>query len=380
MIRHALAVLLVTVGIPTAPAQQAADPSPAMDGEQALEAMPLEAGTDALTSTADDRLSLQVRVPVDGPALVVDQREVALLAGRNRIRIRDLPRTLRDLSLHWHLNGPAEPTRVSRISRDASTWEADLFVEAGGSRRLTLTYLVDGLNRGLDYRMAVPAGAQGAGARLTAAVTLENRTGADLGNADLSVALNGDSMARLQAQGPWPSDTLLRIRPEPPTRIDVKQSLITQARGDLPAESPWRTDVQYLLELQGLEHPPGPDTPVTLVTADNPPRPLGEGRFATTIGGRPAVIGGGSNAVTVRRVQAAYRDGGEEEIDIAWRIELHNRDRVAHRITLIERIDGGWTIEEGEDDWQRTPVGLSRQVNLAAGERREVGYRIQLFR
>jgi len=380
MIRYALAVLLLAVGIPSAPAQQAADPSPATDGEQALEAMPLEAGTDALTSTADDRLSLQLRVPADGPALVVDQREVALLAGRNRIRIRDLPRTLRDLSLHWHLDGPAEPARISRISRDASAWEADLFVEAGGSRRLTLTYLVDELNRGLDYRLALPVGDQDAWPRLTAAVTLENRTGADLGNAGLSVALNGDGMTRLQAQGPWPPNTLLRIRPEPPTQVDVKQSLITQARGDLPAESPWRTAVQYLLELEGLEHPPGADTPVTLVTADNPPRPLGEGRFATTIDGTPAVIGGGSDAVTVRRVQAAYRDEGAGEIDIAWRIELHNRDRIDHRINLIERIDGGWTIEEGEDDWQRTPVGLSRQLDLAAGERREVGYRIRLFR
>lgn len=380
MIRHALAVLLLAVGVQSAPAQQTAEPSPAMEGERALEAMPLEAGTDALTSATDDRLSLQVRVPADGPSLVVEQREVALLAGRNRIRIRDLPQTLRDLSLHWQLDGPSEPVRLSRISRDASAWEADLFVEAGGSRRLTLTYLVDGLNRGVDYRMALPAQDTETPARLTAAVTVDNRTGTDLDNARLSVALGNGGMTHLEAQGPWPSNTLLRIRPKPPTRVAVEQSLVTQARGDLPAESLWRPAVQYLLEIEALEQPPAPDTPVTLVTTDNPPRPLGEGRFATTAEGMPAVIGGNSDAVTVRRVQAAYRDEGEGEIDIAWRIALHNRDNEAHRITLVERIDGGWTIEEGEDDWRRTPIGLSRVVDLAAGERREVGYRIRLVR
>lgn len=380
MIRHALALLLLAAGIQPAAAQQAADASPAVDGERALEAMPLEAGTDALTSTADDRLSLQIRVPADGPALVVDQREVALLAGRNRIRIHDLPETLRTLSLHWRLGGPTEPARLNRISQDTGTWHADLFVETGGSQRLTLTYLMDGLNRGLDYRIALPADAPEAPARLTSTITLDNRTGADLGDASVSVAGNGNGMTRLQVQGPWPANTLLRIRPEAPARVAVNQSLLTEARGDLPAESPWHPAVQRLMALGALGNPPAPDTPVTIVNAGNPPRPLGDGRFTMTTDGEPAVIGGDSDAVMVRRVQAAYRDEGEGEIDIAWRIELHNRDTADHRITLIERIDGGWTLEEGEDDWQRTPIGLSRQVTLAAGERREVGYRIQLFR
>ena len=380
MIRHALTVLMLMGAIQPAPAQQAADPSPATTGEQALETMPLEVGTDALTSTAGDRLSLQVHVPADGPALVVDQREVALLAGRNRIRLRDLPDSLQALSLHWQLEGTPGPDRLTRVYGDMDIWQAELFVETGGSRRLTLTYLVDDLNRGLDYRMVLPADESQAPARLSSVVTLDNRTGADLGGARLSLDRIGGGVMTLAVGVQWPTNTRLRIRPEPSASAAVERSFIIEARGDLPADAPWRPDVQHLLMLDALKDPPASDMPVTLVTAGNPPRPLGEGRFMTMRDGASAVIGGSSDAVTARRVQAAYLDEGEGEIDIAWRIELHNRDNDDHRITLIERIDGGWLLEEGEDEWQRTPTGLIRQINLAAGERREVGYRIRLAR
>jgi hypothetical protein len=46
-------------------------------------------------------------------------------------------------------------------------------------------------------------------------------------------------------------------------------------------------------------------------------------------------------------------------------------------IRLEEVIQGRWQIEEGEADWQRTATGLERRFTLAAGERREVGYRIR---
>lgn len=380
MIRQSLSAALLVLGIQAALAQQPADPSPATTGASALEAMPLEAGTDALSSTADDRLSLQIRIPTEGPALVVDERELALLAGRNQIRIRDLPETLRDLGLHWRLDGAAAPERLTRTRPEATTWQGELFVEAGGTRRLTLTYPVDGLEPGLDYRITLPADDPQAPAEVAAAITLNNRSGADLGGARLSVARAGGAVSRLEADARWPTGSLLRIQTAPPARVAVNRSLITEARGDLPVEASWQPAVRHLVALEGFENPPAVDTPATLVVAGSPPRPVGEGRFATAPDGTPAVIGGSSDAVSVRRVQAAYRDTGDRGIDIAWRIELHNRDTASQRMTLVERIDGGWRIEDGEADWQRTPTGLTRSLELAAGERREVGYRIRLVR
>ena len=378
MMRILLGACLLTLGLPLALAQQAADPAPARSGEPALEAMPLAPGSDALTSSAEDRLSLAIRVPVDGPALVVEQREIALLAGRNQIRIRDLPAAVTDPGLHWQLDGMAGPRRLSRAGSGA--WTTTLFAETGGSRQLTLSYAVDGLERELDYRIVLPAAGSADSARVTAAMTLTNRSGADLGGADLSVVRNDGTTTRIATGPQWPDQGRLRLRPGPGASVSLERSLITTARGDLPLASAYLAPVRHHIALGDLPVPPAPDTRATLLGAGNPARPLGTARLVPGANGGTTLIGGRSDALSVRRVQAAYRHGTEGGIDIAWRIEVHNRSGQRQRLHLVEQIDGGWRVEAGEDDWQRTPTGLQREIELAADERRELGYRIRLQR
>ncbi len=365
--------------------------TPAADAPEQITAAPLQAGSDRLLSTADDRRGLHIRVPARGPAAFTDQRELAVLAGRNRVEIQDLPATLIPETLYW--SGATLP-ELGRLKRGAGSdsaggaeqaddaagpWRGDLFIEDGGSRRLTLHYHATGVTLDSDYRLQLAAGPDSATGELERAMTLHNRTGTALTDATVSAAnLQKTDSTPLRVNA-LAAGATLRIVEDAPARVAVRHELMSRAAGHLAQSAPQNAAVMHRWLLTDL--PPGAaGAPVTVVWAGpSGSAQVDRSQLEPTNGEADAAITAGrSHGVAVRRLQAFYRNEGGDGTEIAWRLRLTNTQSAPQMLLLEERLPGAWTLLEGEDDWQRTPVGLQRRIELAAGEEREVGYRVRV--
>ena len=90
----------------------AATPASAPESAPEIAGQPLAGEAGTITSTAGDRSALQLTVYADGIALVRDVRELALLAGRNPLRLEDLSPALIADSLALEISPEAGVTEL----------------------------------------------------------------------------------------------------------------------------------------------------------------------------------------------------------------------------------------------------------------------------
>ena len=387
MRRWLMALLFVCI-IPPASGQERGDnavtTAPMEGAVERLEATPLPSGSDRLPSTADDRRSLTVTIAPDGTAAFVDRRDLALLAGRNQLEIRDLPASLLPETLYWSIDTLPELRQLRSLPQTADDaaprWQGALLVETGGSRIMTLSYRAEGLSATTDYRLLLET-PQAARASLQRATTVHNATGMPLRNARLVMAGAEGGQTELARIRNLPADARLRIRDAAARTVAVSHALISRAQGDQPRRHPAPAPVQHHWTLDGAAVASFGAPVEVLITGDDDMQiagrgiiqPAGEAKRAT-------VVAGSSAAVSVQRLQAHYEHIEQGTIEIAWRLQIENHSDTAHTLMLEERIGGSWALLEGDDDWQRTPTGLARRLELAPGEAREVGYRVRTRR
>jgi len=385
MLRHVLVTLLLispTLVWAQGDSARPANPTPATPNAAAIDSQPLLAGSERLVSDAQDRLSLAVELSTQTPAQFTDQRQLALLSGRNTIAFADLPATLLAPSLYWH--SPTLPelralsTEPTQGDDQAPVWQASVFVETGGNRSTRLYYQAEGLDWQSSYQLRWTKGSNEGQWR--EAIAIRNQTGIDLSGAQFT-AVNDFGQRRALGRIPsLPSGMRWRALVGDPQSLTLTPMLVAKAPASGPQPGAQQAPVERRLAVDSEQseaigfaagpvsviHDQGDETTALAQTQWQP----------SQRGSVLEIAAGMSTAVRVERLQVDYRYQADG-IENAWRITLGNTTDQTQNIRLEEVIQGRWQIEEGEADWQRTATGLERRITLAAGERREVGYRIR---
>lgn len=378
-------VMMITMAFAASaqtPSSSSASAAPANASELRVEAEPLAPGSEPMISSANDRDDLHLRLSVNAPGFVIDRRDLALLSGRNTVVFTDLAATLQPASLYWQALNLPELQRLTRLpsnNEHASTrWQALMFVEQGGNRSVTLSYRAQGLPWQSDYQLQLDTNA--GTAQLIEGVSVHNQTGVDLSGADITLVNRHGHERDLDTTRQWPTGSTLRGMTQPPQSLAFEAALLSTSRADMPQSAAQLAPVQQHITLiadadDALGFASGP-IEVVRISPNGEREALGQTAL-NPHQARPdlAIAVGTSTAVEVEREQADYRHT-DQGIAIAWRLRLRNISDGEQTLILKERIDGSWQLEQGAEDWQRTPTGLRRSVTLAAGEEREVGYRI----
>lgn len=457
-----LAVLLpVTAGL-------AVEPEAAETDRRAVTGLPLEPGSQGLTSPAADRTELHLSLYQGGFSAIHEQRSVALLSGRNDVLLTGLPDRLRldslnlqlpagvsagpvtlqpgigdgtalrrrfigqrvdiapatgdldaptqtgrllsvdgervtiALGAHIEQAGPGTPWRLLLPARGLPRFGAStrLFAEEGGSQRLALDYLSDGLGWRADHILTLTRG----GARLRSHATLRNETDAEFAAASIDL-IAGDvaddrgprPMAMLEARdrgpaaesaGDWyryrlppverlPAGQELRVALDRPAPVSTTRALHAAGDGGGERRGAARMPVSIRLAVTDRGDRPLPAGPVRVYDhGSGTPRYLGSDRIGHRPpgGGFELTLGTAFNVVA-ERTQTAFRRLGERRYAVAWRIDLRNAGDEAETVVLEERLPGDWQLTDGGDAWERTDAGtLRREVRLDAGAERAVTY------
>jgi hypothetical protein len=84
--------------------------------------------------------------------------------------------------------------------------------------------------------------------------------------------------------------------------------------------------------------------------------------------------------VSAQRTRTHYRQIGDRQYEIGWRIGIENTGSDPAVVEVEEQLAGDWSLIDGEG-WTRTDAGtLTRTVELAAGERVELNYQVRVTR
>ena len=157
----------------------AATPASAPDSPERIAGQPLPAGAGTILSTAEDRDSLEVTLYAGDLALVRDRRSMALLAGRNPLRLEGVSPSMEGDSLSLTLSpeaavtelvlpgGPASVQqlrrlylgrRVSLLPADGSDGEqrSALLVGAGDPPLVMLDERIEAVDQDSPWRLAFP--------------------------------------------------------------------------------------------------------------------------------------------------------------------------------------------------------------------------------
>ena len=381
--RHGLIALLLTTAMASATAQTSdpASPSPAGPDDPGIEASPLAPGSDRLRSTADDRRSLEITIPVSGLAQVMEHRDLAVLSGHNRLEIDDLPAGLIPGSLHWSQETLPELTRLQRVTADTdeatARWQGSLLMEQGGIRDLMLGYRLPGLTAEAGYQLVLAKNEASTGV-LHATTTLHNQTGASLENPRVRQDRPGEAARDLGRIGQLAHGDALRITHSDRAEVEVRHTLVARGEGDRPRSSPTSATVSHGWVLQGVPATAA-DAPVAVIIGEGDQRQTAAGQSRMTLtaetgGGR--VVAGASDAVQVMRHTEDYAPARDGDVEIGWRLVLDNPGERSRELTLEESLAEDWVLLEGDGQWQRTASGLTRTLTLEAGEQRTVNYRI----
>ena len=359
-----------------------ANPAPAQPSASNIDAQPLLAGSERLVSSADERIGLAITLTADGPAHFTDQRELALLSGRNSVAFADLPTTLLPATLYWQTATLPELRALSAtptvVNRQAAPWQAELFVESGGNRTATLNYRASGLNWQSSYELRLINGSDQAQWR--EALVINNQTGIDLSGAQFTATNALGQTHRIgEIHSLRPGTRWRGMRGEAQS-LTLTQQLVAQASANGPQPDRQQVPVQQrvLINAEQAAVIGFSAGPVAVMSErSGVASPMGQTQWQPQQrSGAIELDAGLSTAVEVERLQVDYRHLADG-IENAWQIKLHNPTDSEQTIRLEEHIEGAWQIEAGEADWQRTATGLQRRISLAAGERREVGYRIR---
>lgn len=307
------------------------------------------------------------------------------------------------LGTHIEQVGPGTPWRLLLPAQDLAPFGAAtrLFAEDGGSQRLTLDYLTDGLGWSADHTVTLTAD----GARLSSHATLSNDTDATFEGPSVDLVAgevhdNGGgprpmAMIESRSAGPaaepagdhyryslppierLPAGQRLRVALDRAAAVATTRSLRVTGNGGGQRSGTQSVPARIHLRVDDRADRPLPAGPVRVYDrrGDNPAylgsdaighTPPGEG-FELTLGTAFNVL--------AERTQTDYRRLGDRRYQVTWEIALRNAGASPETVILEERLPGEWQLTEGADGWTRTDAGtLRREVRLEPGASRTISY------
>jgi hypothetical protein len=167
--------------------------------------------------------------------------------------------------------------------------------------------------------------------------------------------------------------------------LELRRRYHASGRGDLivePGTSPMPVSVELEIPLPS-DAPalPGGLVQVRDRDAEGRLRFLGSDRIEPAAPGTTLSLTlGQAFDVSARRTRTHYRQIDDRQYEIGWRIGIENTGSDAATVEVEEQLVGDWSLIDGEG-WTRTDAGtLTRTVELAAGERVELDYRVRVTR
>lgn len=310
--------------------------------------------------------------------------------------------------------GDSAPWRVVLPMPQPPVTGRPLGLSSSAEGPIRIRYLADGLGWSADHTLTL-AGEQG---RLETTATLRNESDVALNESRIRL-VSGDVAAE---RGAAPEVAVMRSMAADSVdaetmsvggwRLYALDGALDMTPGQhhrrvLATHAPIPVRREYRLEGRGdrtwgdaasAAPMPAAVSLALRVPADAETLPAGNLRvFDRDSEGRPNFLGAANiqaqapdSRFTVRLGQAlgvqgvrhrtALRRLDRQRYEIAWRLEVHNGSDQKARVNLVERLQGDWSLIEGEDWVREDSETLTRSLELGAGERVTVSYSVRLTR
>ncbi|MBS3786273.1 MAG: hypothetical protein KGY57_05620, partial [Gammaproteobacteria bacterium] len=330
-----------------------------------------------LRSTAGDRIALRIALFPTGPAHVSDQRDLALLPGRNTVQIEGIPSGIDLTGLHWTL--PEDRTLI-RLHANTDQLEAELFAGDAGSRPLTLRYALPELNWQVDYRLVIgDASNESQTAQLSRFLTLINETDQAFATPDVILNSPYGEWINLSLNSTLAANSQLRQPLGSPVEASVTTRLVTRGRADTiiahPSQYPAEQRIQF--NASDLQWPAG-----NIEVAQELP----DGRMATSRQTQLSAVTGDGQAfatipsasdVNVTKVLEGIEQKGADEIQLNWALTINNDESQPITLLLEEQLDPRWAIEKATGDWRRAGGLIYREISIDAGSSEQIELQVR---
>lgn len=363
MPKHWILVGLLLLPISTVHAQTA-PADPAASDRSGIESIPLEIGSSALKSTTSDRLSLTLTFSPDAPTQVQDERDLALLPGRNTVEIEGIPAQLDLSALYWTL---PEARRLIRLRADADRLEAEIFANEAGSRPIRLRYDLPHLHWQVDYRLILPAASS---ARLQRFLTLVNETDQAFANPQIILTSPFGEWITLDLASTINPRSQLRQPLGEPLSVSTHAQLVAQGKADAVISETLRRPVEQRITLDAFD----PQWPVGRVTIE---QEMPDGRFTVLGNGTHSAVVSSFQDASVTRTLVNIEPADADEVQLDWRLIIQNREPQPMTLRLEENLDPRWAVVDGSGDWSRTGATLYREVTIAAEDSEEIRFSVR---
>lgn len=367
MVRHWIYSSLLWLPLGTALAQTAPADTSAAD-RPVIESIPLETGAASLRSTPSDRLSLTLTLSPDGVTQVYDQRDLALLPGRNTVRIEGVPSQVELTRLRWDL--PAERSLI-RLHATAEQLQATLFADEAGSRRFGLRYPIPEIDWQIDYQLTFD---EDDTANIQRFLTLANHSDQAFANPEVVIKSAHGEWINLRMGGTLAAHSRLKQPLGERMPVSATTQLLVRGRADQLAKRPLRQTVEQRIILNevDLQWPAGPIEVMR-------PQPSGQ----VIMSGQTSLSAPDANAqavtvipierdIAITRTLEGVSSEGTEQVQLNWRLQIHNRESQPVTLLLEEVMDPRWALVEAGGQWSRTGHIHSREIQIEAGSVEEI--------
>lgn len=370
MHRHWIFISLLLLPMQSIHAQTA--PADTADNTgSAIESIPLEMSPGELRSTPGDRIAVTISLFSNGPTQVTDQRDLALLPGRNTVQIEGIPSQTDLTQLHWTL---PEDRSLIRLRANDEQLEAELFASEAGSRPLTLRYALPQLQWEVDYRLVMSDPATDSQApQLFRFLTLINQTDQAFATPEVIVNSPYGEWINLALSSTLAPNGQLRQPLGAPVDVSVTTQLVARGRADVIDVTSLRYPAEQRIAFNDidLQWPAGaievaqelPDGRMAIARQSQLSAPNANGQAFTIIPSR-------SEVAVIRTLENTEQEGANE-IELTWRLSVNNAESQPVTVRLEEQLDPRWVITKAAGDWQRTGGVIHREVSIDADSAEE---------
>ena len=376
MHRHWILISLLLLPIHGINAQTA-PANTADNAGSAIESIPLDMSPGELKSTAGDRLALRIELFPTGPAQVIDQRDLALLPGRNTVQIEGIPSSINLSQLDWTL---PEDRSLIRLHANTNQLEAELFASEAGSRPLTLRYALPELRWQVGYLLVLgDSSAEAQTAQLSRFLTLTNE--ADQAFATPDIVLNSPygEWINLSLSSTLAANSQLKQPLGSAVDASVTMQLIARSRADTINVHPRRYPAEQRIQVNAmdLQWPTG----AIKVAQEMPDGSMAISRQTELSGvsanGQAFATIPSASDVNVTKVLEGIEQKGADEIQLNWALTINNRESQPITLLLEEQLDPRWAIEKATGDWQRTGGLIYREIRIDADSSEQVELQVR---